>query len=159
VTSGEEAIELLTSGENFDLVITTLHIEDMPVVRFAQEVRQTASIHPSSCWHMIIARKRNHYQLRHICIRPHLHLAWDYRLLIAMIKYIEDKLNVQSDTATVGVQVIILVEDTSVSILPICRFSTRKFLTSRSGLFQKALILHINFSACARGPRYYLLDI
>jgi hypothetical protein len=35
----------------------------------------------------------------------------DYRLLVAMIKYVEDKLNVQNDTAMVGVQVIILVED------------------------------------------------
>ena len=38
VTSGEEAIELLNSGEHFDLVITTLHIEDMHVVRFAEKL-------------------------------------------------------------------------------------------------------------------------
>jgi hypothetical protein len=35
----------------------------------------------------------------------------DYRLLIAIIKYVEDKLNVETDTQAVGVQSIILVED------------------------------------------------
>ena len=35
----------------------------------------------------------------------------DYRLLIAMIKYIEDKMNVENDTNNVGVQSIILIED------------------------------------------------
>jgi len=35
----------------------------------------------------------------------------DYRLLIAIIKYVEDKLNIQKDIEVVGVQAIILVED------------------------------------------------
>ncbi len=35
----------------------------------------------------------------------------DYKLLIGIIKYAEDKLNVENDTAAVGVQIIILVED------------------------------------------------
>jgi hypothetical protein len=35
----------------------------------------------------------------------------DYRLLIAIIKHIEDRMNVEEDTRNVGVQVIILVED------------------------------------------------
>jgi len=51
VTSGEEAIEMLNSGEHFDLVITTLHIEDMHVVRFAEKARRFRYqySHPSSC--------------------------------------------------------------------------------------------------------------
>src|SRR5512136_1129380 len=36
VTSGEEALELIAAGDRFDLIITTLHIEDMHVVKFAQ---------------------------------------------------------------------------------------------------------------------------
>ena len=58
VTSGEEAIGLLSSGENFDLVITTLHIEDMPVIRVSQKVGKRALIFRSSFWHMIIGKKR-----------------------------------------------------------------------------------------------------
>src|SRR5512140_1201295 len=112
VTSGEEAIALLTSGENFDLVITTLHIEDMPVIRFAQKVRQTGIDIP------IILLAYDNREKKEIITNYDTSVfdrifIWhgDYRLLVAMIKYIEDKLNVQSDTATIGVQVIILVED------------------------------------------------
>jgi CheY-like chemotaxis protein len=112
VTSGEEAIELLTSGENFDLVITTLHIEDMPVIRFAQKVRQTGIDIP------IILLAYDNREKKEIITNYDTSVfdrifIWhgDYRLLVAMIKYVEDKLNVQNDTAMVGVQVIILVED------------------------------------------------
>ncbi len=40
-TTGEEALELLNSENTFDLIITTLHIEDMHVVKFAQMVKQS----------------------------------------------------------------------------------------------------------------------
>jgi len=39
VTTGSEALELLNSGQEFDLIINTLHIEDMHVIKFAQQVR------------------------------------------------------------------------------------------------------------------------
>jgi hypothetical protein len=84
----------------------------MPVVRFAQEVRQTGLNTP------IILLAYDNREKKVIITNYDTSVfdrifIWhgDYRLLIAMIKYIEDKLNVQSDTATVGVQVIILVED------------------------------------------------
>jgi CheY-like chemotaxis protein len=112
VTSGEEAIELLTSGEKFDLVITTLHIEDMHVIRFAQKVRQTGIDIPM----ILLAydnREKKEIIMNHDTSVFDRIFIWtgDYRLLVAMIKYVEDRLNVQSDTATFGVQVIILVED------------------------------------------------
>lgn len=112
VTSGEEAIELLTSGERFDLVITTLHIEDMHVIRFAQKVRQTGIDIP------IILLAYDNREKKEIIMNYDTSVfdrifIWtgDYRLLVAIIKYVEDRLNVENDTATVGVQVIILVED------------------------------------------------
>ena len=57
----------------------------------------------------------------------------DYRLLMAIIKYIEDRRNVENDTLMVGVQSIILVEDNVrfySSFLPIIY---TEILTSRSG--------------------------
>ena len=112
VTSGEEAIELLTSGEKFDLVITTLHIEDMHVVRFAQKARQMCIDIP------IILLAYDNREKKEIITNYDISVfdrvfIWhgDYRLLVAIIKYVEDKQNVQSDTASVGVQVVILVED------------------------------------------------
>ncbi len=112
VTGGEEAVELLASGEKFDLVISTLHIEDMPVIRFAQKVRETDSDIP------IILLAYDNREMKEITSNYDTSVfdrifIWhgDYRLLVAMIKYVEDKLNVENDTARVGVQVIILVED------------------------------------------------
>ena len=112
VTSGEEAIELLTSGENFDLVITTLHIEDMPVIRFAQKVRQTGIDIPMILLAYDNREKKEIITNYDTSVFDRIFI-WhgDYRLLVAMIKHVEDKLNVQTDTAAVGVQVIILVED------------------------------------------------
>jgi CheY-like chemotaxis protein len=112
VTGGEEAIELLTSGEKFDLVITTLHIEDMHVIRFAQKVRQTGIDIPMILLAYDNREKKEIIMNYDTSVFDRIFIwTGDYRLLVAMIKYVEDKLNVQSDTATVGVQVIILVED------------------------------------------------
>src|SRR5512136_146400 len=40
VTSGAEALDLLASGQRFDLILTTLHIEDMHVIQFARKARE-----------------------------------------------------------------------------------------------------------------------
>jgi CheY-like chemotaxis protein len=112
VTSGEEAIELLASGEKFDLVITTVHIEDMHVIQFAQKLQRSGFNIP------IILLAYDNQEKKEIITNYDTSVfdrifIWtgDYRLLVAMIKYVEDRLNVQNDTAAVGVQVIILVED------------------------------------------------
>ena len=41
VTTGAEALEMLSAQNTFDLIITTLHIEDMHVIKFAQMVKQS----------------------------------------------------------------------------------------------------------------------
>ncbi len=112
ISSGSEAIELLQSGERFDLIITTLHIEDMHVTRFAQEARNAGITIPI----VLLAydnRERKELVTNHdISIFDKIFI-WqgDYHLLIGIIKYLEDKENVENDTRTVGVQSIILVED------------------------------------------------
>jgi len=112
VTSGEEAIELLTSGERFDLIITTLHIEDTHVIRLSQKVRQTGVDIPMILLAYDNREKKEIIRNYDTSIFDRIFI-WhgDYRLLVAIIKYVEDKLNVQNDTMTVGVQIIILVED------------------------------------------------
>ncbi len=112
VSSGEEALELIASGEHFDLIITTLHIEDMHVVRFARALRETGVETPI----VLLAydnKERKELVTHYDTSVFEKVFLWqgDYRLLIAIIKYLEDKLNVDTDTRAVGVQVIILVED------------------------------------------------
>jgi CheY-like chemotaxis protein len=112
VTTAVEAIDLLTQDNNFDMIISTLHIEDMHVVGFANSVKKAGIKIPL----ILLAydnkeRKEivSHYD---ISIFEKIFI-WqgDYRLLIGIIKYVEDKMNVENDTLTVGVQSIILVED------------------------------------------------
>lgn len=113
VTTASEAIDMMNNGKSaFDLIITTLHIEDMHPIVFANKVREMGIDTPI----ILLAydnRERkeiqNHYD---VSIFDKIFI-WqgDYRLLIGIIKYIEDKFNIENDTSTGGVQCIIVVED------------------------------------------------
>ena len=110
--TGEEALEMLTSENTFDLIITTLHIEDMHVIKFAQMVRQSGINLPI----VLLAydnRERKDLTTNYDTSIFERIFIWsgDYRLLIAIVKYIEDRVNVDGDTKNIGVQSIIVVED------------------------------------------------
>ncbi len=112
VTSGKEAIEITSSENNFDLIITTLHIEDVHVVRFAHMVRE-AGINTPIILLAYDNRERKELVTQYDASIFERIFIWqgDYHLLIGIIKYMEDRLNVENDTKTAGVQTIILVED------------------------------------------------
>lgn len=112
VSSGAEAIELLADAEHFDLIITTLHIEDMHVVKFANAVRQ-ANINTPIVLLAYDNRERKDLVTNYDISVFEKIFIWqgDYHLLIGIIKFIEDRENVENDTFTVGVQSIILLED------------------------------------------------
>lgn len=112
VTTGEEAKELLKGDHEFDLIITTLHIEDMHVVKFANQVKEMGIDLP------IILLAYDNKERKELTTHYDTSIferifIWsgDFHLLIGIIKYLEDKLNVVDDTQNIGVQVIILVED------------------------------------------------
>jgi len=112
VSSGKQALALARRDRQFDLIITTPHIEDMPVHKFAKKVKSAGLDLP------IVVLAYDHRELTELGLYHDISMfdqvfVWqgDFRLLIAIIKYVEDKRNVQHDTETVGVQSIILVED------------------------------------------------
>jgi len=112
VSSGEEAIELANEKSSFDLIITTMHIEDMHVIKFAKSVRESGIDTPI----VLLAydnKERKDIQSHYDTSIFEKIYIWqgDYRLLIAIIKGVEDRINVESDTKTIGVQSIILIED------------------------------------------------
>jgi len=112
VTTGVEAIELLQGEHNFDLIITTLHIEDMHVVKFANQVKSIGIELPI----ILLAydnKERKELTTHYDTSVFERVFIWsgDYHLLIGIIKYLEDRMNVVEDTKDMGVQVIILVED------------------------------------------------
>jgi len=112
VSSAHEALTLLEEEKKFDLVITTLHTEDMHPVKFAQAVREKNGSLP------IVLLSFDNRELNNILIRYDTSVfdkifIWqgDYRLIIGIIKFLEDKLNVEHDTKIAGVQSIIVIED------------------------------------------------
>ncbi len=112
VATGAEAFELAVSENYYDLIITTLHIEDMHPVKFAQMIRRAGITVP------IILLAYDNKERKELIASYDTSIfdrifIWqgDFRLIIGIVKYVEDRINVDNDTAAVGVQVIILVED------------------------------------------------
>ncbi len=112
VTTGAEALELLKGEHEFDLIITTMHIEDTHVVKFANDVRSAGIDLP------IILLAYDNKERKELTTHYDTSIferifIWggDFHLLIGIIKYLEDRMNVEHDTQHIGVQVIILVED------------------------------------------------
>jgi CheY-like chemotaxis protein len=112
VSSGAEAINLAKDENRFDLIITTLHIEDMPAADFAGLVKESGLKIP------VVLLAHDNRELNNLLIRGDISsfdkiFIWqgDFRIIIAIIKYFEDRLNVDHDTKIVGVQTIIIIED------------------------------------------------
>ena len=112
VTTGEEALNLIKYQNNFEIIITTLHIEDMHVMHLAQKIREITKDTPL----ILLAydnRERKELTSQYDTSIFDRLFIWsgDYRLMMGIVKYVEDRLNLENDTQTVGVQSIILVED------------------------------------------------
>lgn len=112
VSSGHDAISLAKEEGRFDLIITTLHIEDMHPLSFAKHAKQSGLNLP------IILLAHDNKELKHILLNPEISVfdrvfIWqgDFRIIIAIVKYLEDKLNVEHDSRMVGVQNVIFIED------------------------------------------------
>ncbi|MBI2618596.1 MAG: histidine kinase [Ignavibacteriales bacterium] len=112
VSSGKEAIALAREENRYDLIITTLHIEDMTAVKLGELVRETGLHVP------VILLAYDNRELKDLLMYHDTSMfdgifIWqgDFRLIIGIIKHLEDKMNVEHDTRIVGVQSIILIED------------------------------------------------
>ena len=112
VSSGNDALTLAKEENRFDMIITTLHVEDMHAVTFAKMVREAGLKIP------IVLLGYDNRELTELFAHHDTSVfdrvfIWqgDFRIIIGIIKYIEDRLNVDNDTRVVGVQSIILIED------------------------------------------------
>lgn len=112
VSSAKEAMELAREEKRFDLIISTLHIEDMPCYEFAKMVKESDLGIP------IVLLAYDHRELSEMLLYKNAAafdevFVWqgDFRLLIAIIKILEDRMNVDHDTRMVGVQSMIIIED------------------------------------------------
>ena len=111
VSTGSEALARATSGR-YNLIISSLHVGDMDAATLASRLRARGVDTPVALL-AYDARAVGDFLAEHDAS----HLAgvflWqgDARILPAIIKLVEDAVNVDHDTLELGVQVIIVIED------------------------------------------------
>ena len=123
VSNGFEAIQLAREEHRFELIITTLHIDDMHAIEFARLVKESGLNIP------VVLLAYDNRELQYLLLNYETAVfdkifIWqgDFRIIIAIVKSFEDRLNVDHDTRMVGVQTVLVVEDNIrqySSILPI----------------------------------------
>ncbi len=111
VSSAERALAAVDRGR-FDLVVMTDHVRDMPSTELVGKLKRIAPYLPivPLAFDDRELTKIKASENRELCERP---FMWqgDFRLLPAIMQWIEDRWNVADDTERVGVSVVILVED------------------------------------------------
>src|SRR6201997_4549108 len=112
VSTGSEALALVRSQQRFNLVVTNLEVGDMDAARLAREIHQSGLDIP------IVVLAYDYRELKNFVARnPSSEIErvflWqgNVRVLIAIVKYVEDKRNAGPDTAAIGVPIILVVED------------------------------------------------
>src|SRR3989441_5143772 len=123
VSSGAEALALARSQLRFNLIVTNLEVGDMDAAQLAREVKKAGLDVPV----VVLAydyREVKNFVARNPVTEIDRIFLWqgNARILIAIVKYIEDKRNAFHDTRAVGVPVLLVVEDNIryySSILPV----------------------------------------
>lgn len=112
VSSGGEALAMATDERRFDMIISSLQIRDMGADELARRVRDAGLDIP------VLLLAFNNRELTDFLARCDTSaiervFLWqgDVRILLAMVKYVEDRRNVEHDTGAMGVPAIIVVED------------------------------------------------
>jgi CheY-like chemotaxis protein len=112
VSSGQEALELAQSEPRFNLIVTNLQVGDTNAADLAAQVKQAGLDVP------VLVLAYDHREIKDfVARRSHTDIdrifLWqgNGRILISMVKYIEDKRNVQHDVETMNVPVVLVVED------------------------------------------------
>ncbi|MFT7463194.1 MAG: CheY-like chemotaxis protein [Pseudohongiellaceae bacterium] len=112
VSTGAEALELAAKQKTFNLIITTPHVRDMDAAELAHQVRELGldAAVVLLAWD---SRELREFTARRQTTDVDRLFLWqgDARILVGMVKSVEDWRNVQSASEAVGVQVIILIED------------------------------------------------
>jgi CheY-like chemotaxis protein len=110
-STGASALELARRQKNLDLIISTPHAGDMSAAELARGIRDAGIEIP------LVLLAWDASELNGLADDPGSGIEraflWqgDARILLAILKSVEDWRNVAHDTASVGVQVILLIED------------------------------------------------
>lgn len=112
VSTGAEALELARQGTGGKLIVTTPHVRDMDAATLARRVREEELDVPV----VLLAWDANElaaWSARAEAAGIERVFLWqgDARILVAMVKTVEDRRNVEHDVRDCGVQVILVIED------------------------------------------------
>ena len=112
VSNGAEALAMLDEDVQFDMVITSLQLGDMNAAELACRVKEAGLGTPVT----VLAysnRDLTDFLSRHPRGDVDRLFLWqgDVRVLLAMVKDLEDRTNVARDTGQLGVPAILVVED------------------------------------------------
>ena len=123
VSNCAQALDLACSPSRFNLIVTNLAVGEMNAAQLAREIRKSGRDVP------VVVLAYDYREVKNFVARNPLTdidrvFLWqgNARILIAIVKYIEDKRNVRHDTQVVGVPVLLVVEDNIryySSILPV----------------------------------------
>jgi hypothetical protein len=112
VSSCAEAVEIAKSNPQFNLIVTNLAVGDMDAAQLAREVRRAGLDVP------VVVLGYDYREIKNFVARNPVTdidrvFLWqgNARILIAIVKYVEDRRNVLHDTRAMGVPVLLVVED------------------------------------------------
>ena len=123
VSSCLQALDLVRSQSRFNLIVTNLAVGEMNAAQLAREVHKLGRDIP------VVVLAYDYREVKSFIARNPVTdidriFLWqgNARILIAIVKYVEDKRNVRHDAKTLGVPVLLVVEDNIryySSILPV----------------------------------------
>jgi hypothetical protein len=112
VSSCAEALDLARENPQFNLIVTNLAVGDMDAAQLARKVREAGLDVP------VVVLGYDYREIKNFVARNPVSdiervFLWQgtARILIAIVKYMEDRRNVLHDTRAMGVPVLLVVED------------------------------------------------
>jgi CheY-like chemotaxis protein len=112
IFTGADALRLAEAERRFNLILATTQLEDMDAAELAREARRRGLDVPVVVLAYDNDERKAFMATRDVSDIERVFL-WqgNARILVAIVKYLEDKRNVAHDTGAAGVPVILLVED------------------------------------------------
>jgi CheY-like chemotaxis protein len=112
VSSCREALELANAEPRFNLILTNLQVGDMNAAQLAREIKAAGLQVP------VVVLAYDYREIKKFIARNPVTdiekiFLWQGtpRVLIAIVKYVEDRRNVEHDASMMGVPVVLVVED------------------------------------------------
>lgn len=112
VSSCAEALNLVSTNPQFNLIVTNLAVADMDAAQLACEVRRQGLDIP------VVVLAYDYREIKKFVARNPVSdvdrvFLWqgNSRILIAIVKFVEDQRNVLHDTRALGIPVLLVVED------------------------------------------------